>query len=123
MHLEPPSQKSLMVNLTKTPVIETQSFIATCNLTALKNETITYRWIKDDEETDYKTGVLSLSSVSRNDAGNYICRASNVAGHVDSQKFTLQVHCMYKFLFLQLFLKFSLNIINKLLIYFPNILV
>ena len=92
LYLEPPSLNNLSISHTKTPVIETEPFIAICNLTAVKNETITYRWIKDDEETDYKTGVLSLSSVSRNDAGRYICRASNVAGHVN-KSFTLQVHC------------------------------
>ena len=90
--LEEPNKINLRVTHPKTPVIETEAFRATCNLTAVKNETITYRWIKDDEETDYKTGVLSLSSVSRNDAGRYICRASNVAGHVN-KSFTLQVHC------------------------------
>ena len=94
--LEPPSINSLTVTHTKTPVVETGPFKATCNLTAVRNETITYRWIKDDEETDYKTGVLSISSVSRNDAGRYSCRASNVAGHVDSHPFTVHVYCKYE---------------------------
>ena len=93
--LEAPSLSNLKITHTKTPVIETEAFTATCLLTPVKNETITYRWIKDDEETDYKTGVLSLSTVSRNDAGHYICRASNVAGHVD-KSLTLQAHCMYE---------------------------
>ena len=93
-HLEEPSKKKLKITYSKTPVLETEAFTVTCNLAAVKNETITYRWIKDDEETDYKTGVLSLSSVSRNDTGRYICRASNVAGHVN-KSFTLQVHCKY----------------------------
>ena len=92
---EIPNQDNINITYPKNPVIETEAFRATCLLTAVKNETITYRWIKDDEETDYKTGVLSLSSVSRNDAGRYICRASNVAGHVN-KSFTLQVHCKYK---------------------------
>ena len=99
MYLEAPSLSNLTVTHSKIPEIETEPFIATCNLTAAKNETITYKWIKDDEETDYKTGVLSLSSVSRNDAGRYICRASNIAGHVDSEPFSLTVHCMYWLLF------------------------
>ena len=104
MSLEAPSLNNLKITHPKTPVIETEAFRATCSLTAVKNETITYRWIKDGEETDYKTGVLSLSSVSRNDAGRYICRASNVAGHVDSQNIELQVHCMYKLLFFIIFI-------------------
>ena len=95
MFLEAPFLNNLTVTHTKTPVLETEPFIATCNLTAVKNETITYRWIKDDEETVSERGVLSLSNVSRNDAGRYICRASNVAGHVD-KSFTLQVHCKYE---------------------------
>ena len=94
--LEVPSLNNLKITHTKTPVIETEPFKATCNLTAVKNETITYRWIKDDVGTVSQTGVLSLSSVSRNDAGNYSCRASNVAGHVN-KSFTLQVHCMLPF--------------------------
>ena len=98
LYLEAPSLDNLMVNHTKTPVIETEPFNATCLLTAVKNETITYRWIKDDEETVSETRVLSFDSVSRNDAGNYSCNASNVAGHVNSRNFNLQVHCMYKLL-------------------------
>ena len=94
--IEAPSLDQLEITHSKTPVIEKEPFKATCNLTAVKNETITYRWIKDDEETDYKTGVLSLSSVSRNNAGRYICRASNVAGYVD-KSFTLQVLCKYEY--------------------------
>ena len=92
--LETPSLHNLTIMYKKPTLIETEPFIAICILTAVKNETITYRWIKDDEETDYKTGVLSLPSVSRNDAGRYSCRASNKAGHVE-KSFTLQVHCKY----------------------------
>ena len=99
MYLEAPTLSNLTVTHLKTPVLETEPFIATCNQTAVKNETITYRWIKDDEETNYKTGVLSLSSVSRNGAGSYICRASNVAGHVNSEPFSLTVHCKCELLF------------------------
>ena len=95
MYLEAPSLNNLQITHSKTIVLETGAFRATCSLTAVKNETVTYRWIKDDEETDYKTGFLSLSSVSRNDAGRYSCRASNIAGHVD-KSFTLQVHCKYE---------------------------
>ena len=92
--LEAPSLHNLNIMYKTTTLIETEPFIATCNVTAVKNETISYRWIKDDEETVSETEVLSFDSVNSTDAGNYSCRASNIAGHVD-KSFTLQVHCKY----------------------------
>ena len=92
--LEAPSLTNLIISYTRRPVIETKAFQATCTLIPVKNETINYRWIKDGVQTLSQTGVLSLPSVSRTDAGSYRCRVSNIAGHVDSQPFTLIVHCM-----------------------------
>ena len=92
--LEVPSQNKLMISYTRRTVIETEAFQATGILIRVRNETINYRWIKDGVQTVSQKGVLSFLSVRRTDAGRYSCRASNIAGHVDSQPFTLQVPCM-----------------------------
>ena len=83
-----------MISYTRRTAIETEPFTATCILTPVKNETINYRWMKNGVQTVSQKGALSLPSVSRTDTGRYRCRASNVAGYVESQPFTLQVHCM-----------------------------
>ena len=103
MYLEAPSLNNLKITHSKTTVIETEAFTATCVLTPVTNVTVNYRWIKDGVQTVSETGVLSLSSVSRNDAGRYICRGSNIAGHVN-KSFTLQVHCKYDLLYFIFFI-------------------
>ena len=48
----------------------------------------------------YSTGegsaVLSFSSVSRSDAGQYRCKANNLAGTNETGALPLVVHCKYK---------------------------
>ena len=48
----------------------------------------------------YSTGegsaTLSFSSVSRNDAGQYRCKANNTAGTDETGALSLVVHCKYK---------------------------
>ena len=45
----------------------------------------------------YSTGegsaALSLSSVSRSDAGQYRCKANNTAGTMETRALSLVVHC------------------------------
>ena len=48
----------------------------------------------------YSTGegsaALSFSSVSRSDAGQYMCKANNIAGARETGALSLVVHCKYK---------------------------
>ena len=64
-----------------------------------KNETIWYQWRKDGEDVGEETesGILFIHSISRNNAGNYTCRARNVANYSESNPSTLLVHCKYVF--------------------------
>ena len=87
---------NLKITHSKTTVIETETFIATCVLTPVTNVTVNYRWIKDDVQTVSQTGNLSFLSVNRDDTGHYICRASNTAGQGDSRPLELHVHCKYE---------------------------
>ena len=92
--LEVPSLNKIIIGYTRRTVVETEAFQATCILIRVRNETISYRWMKNGVQTVSQKGVLSFLPVRRTDAGRFYCRASNIAGHVDSQPFTLQVHCM-----------------------------
>ena len=54
----------------------------------------------------YSTGegsaALSFSSVSRNDAGQYRCKANNTAGTDETGALSLAVHCKYYVCFVSL---------------------
>ena len=59
-------------------------------------ETILYTWTKDGQSVDYNNktqAVKEIFSVSRFDAGRYVCAVSNVAGVSHSDSAQLIVYC------------------------------
>ena len=78
-------------------MIESETYIANCPLSPVRNETIWYQWSRGGIpiSNDNVSGVLTIPSVNRTDAGNYTCRARNVAGSVTSNHVKLIVHCKY----------------------------
>ena len=60
------------------------------------SETIHYTWTKDGQSVDFDnktTGNKEINSVSRSDAGIYVCAVSNVAGVSYSDSVQLIVYC------------------------------
>ena len=92
--LDPPRSKPATTT-TKNTVIETQDYTASCSMNPNMNETIWYQWRKDggDIEDETESGVLSITSIKRNDAGKYTCRGRNVAGYSDSDPVKIVVYC------------------------------
>ena len=61
-----------------------------------KPETILYTWTKDGQSVDFNNktqGVKEIFTVSRSDAGRYVCAVSNVAGVSHSDSVQLIVYC------------------------------
>ena len=59
-------------------------------------ETILYTWTKDGQSVAFNnktTGIKVINSVSRSDAGRYVCAVSNVAGVSHSDPVQLIVYC------------------------------
>ena len=83
---------------------EGTKFDATCN--AIGKPTPTVTWLKEGSSKVYSTGegsaALSLSSVSRSDAGQYRCKANNTAGTDEAGALSLVVHCKYNVCFVYL---------------------
>ena len=69
----------------------------TCNATGKPTPTVT--WFREGSSKVYSTGegsiVLSFSSVSRSDAGQYRCKANNTAGTDETRALSLVLHCKY----------------------------
>ena len=76
--------------------VETKNYTASCSMNQNTNETIWYRWRKNGEDIgeETKSGILFIHSIQRTNAGTYICRGRNVAGHSDSDPISIIVHCM-----------------------------
>ena len=76
----------------------------TCNATGKLTPTVT--WFREGSSKVYSTGAgsaaLSFSSVSRNDAGQYRCKANNTAGTDETGALSLVVHCKYNVCFVYL---------------------
>ena len=63
-------------------------------------ETILYTWTKDGQSVDFNNktiGNKEINSVSRSDAGRYVCAVSNVAGVSYSDSVQLTVYCKILF--------------------------
>ena len=59
-------------------------------------ETILYTWTQNGESVDFNnktTGIKEINSVSRSDAGRYVCAVRNVAGVSYSDSIQLTVYC------------------------------
>ena len=59
-------------------------------------ETILYTWTKDGQSVDFDnktTGIKEIFTVSRFDAGRYVCAVRNVAGVSYSDSVQLIVYC------------------------------
>ena len=81
------------------PVTEGQNVQLNCESTPQypnTPETILYTWTKDGQSVDFNnktTGIKEINSVSRFDAGRYVCAVSNVAGVSYSDSLQLTVYC------------------------------
>ena len=51
-------------------------------------------WTKVSHDEHYTGKILNFINISRNDAGNYICEASNRCGN-DSKTESINVFCKY----------------------------
>ena len=92
--LEPPVITSPS---TKSTYKEGTEVDVTCKATGKPTPTVT--WLREGSSKVYSTGegsaALSFSSVSRNDAGQYRCKANNTAGTDETGALSLAVHCKY----------------------------